>query len=56
METGQVGDLYLYSVGGTGGTEVTTILWLCIAPAFPNPPTFTPATWAQVQLGNAIGG
>jgi len=56
MQTGQVGDLYLFSVAqevGTSGTyDYTTILWLCIAPAVPG----GQAMWAQVQLGDTAGG
>ena len=59
--SGQVGDLYLYSVvrppviGGERGVssfgfphQYETILWLCIAPSGPG----HSATWAQVQLGD----
>jgi hypothetical protein len=56
MQTGQVGDLYLFSqeyeVGTTGTYHISTILWLCIAP----PADGGPAVWAQVQLGDLIGG
>ena len=56
LNNGQVGDLYLYSqaqeVGTTGTYDYTTILWLCIAPKVPN----GQALWAQVQLGDTIGG
>jgi hypothetical protein len=56
MTTGQVGDLYLFSVaqevGTTGTYDYMTILWLCIAPALPG----SQAMWAQVQLGDTIGG
>ena len=55
METGQVGDLYLWSVsqevGTTGTYDYTTILWLCLAPA-----GLGDATWAQISLGDTIGG
>jgi hypothetical protein len=56
LETGQVGDLYLFSVGGEVGTtgtyNYTTILWLCIAPPVPG----SQAVWAQVPLGDTVGG
>ena len=57
MQTGQVGDLYLYSVAqevGTSGTyDYQTILWLCIEP---NDVPGGTAAWAQVQLGDVVGG
>lgn len=56
MQTGQVGDLYLYSqeheVGTTGTYHYSTMLWLCIAPTVPG----GQAMWAQVQLGDLTGG
>lgn len=56
MQNGKVGDLYFFSVAqevGTSGTfDYTSILWLCIAPA--SPPA--QAVWAQIQLGDTIGG
>lgn len=56
MQSGHTGDLYLYSVaeevGTTGTYHYTTILWLCIAPA----PQGGQAMWAQVALGDTVGG
>jgi len=56
MQSGHTGDLYLYSVaeevGTTGTYHYTTILWLCIAPA----PPLGQAMWAQVALGDTVGG
>lgn len=56
MQTGQVGDLYMYSqeeeVGTTGTYNVSTTLWLCIAP----PADGGQAVWAPVQLGDLVGG
>jgi hypothetical protein len=56
MQTGQTGQLYLYSHTeyflGTDESNTKTILWLCVAPA----PAGGQATWAQVQLGDLIGG
>jgi hypothetical protein len=56
METGRVGDLYLYSqaqeVGTSGTYHYSTSLWLCIAPSVPG----GQAMWAQVQLGDLVGG
>jgi hypothetical protein len=58
MQTGQVGDLYLYTeateVGTTGTYHFNTILWLCVSPAWQH--EGDPAVWAQVQLGDTIGG
>ena len=52
FESGQTGDLYLYSVVSEvnrAGTSIyETILWLCISPAV----TGQTAIWAQVQLGD----
>jgi hypothetical protein len=57
MQTGQVGDLYLFSVAqevGTSGTyDYNTILWLCIAPVVS---AGEQAVWAPVQLGDTVGG
>jgi hypothetical protein len=57
MESGQPGDLYLFSVskevGTTGTFDIATMLWLCIAPAAG---AGTQAMWAQVQLGDTVGG
>jgi hypothetical protein len=56
MQSGHTGDLYLYSVaeevGTTGTYHYTTVLWLCIAPA----PAGGQAMWAQVSLGDTVGG
>lgn len=56
LNSGQVGELCLYSVGQelgkTGTSRYTTILWLCIAPAAPR----KQSVWAQVQLGDTFGG
>jgi hypothetical protein len=56
MQGGQPGDLYLFSVaqevGTTGTYDYTTILWLCIAPAVER----GQALWAQVPLGDTVGG
>jgi hypothetical protein len=56
MQSGKVGDLYLFSVaqevGTTGTFDVNTMLWLCIAPAAGG----VRALWAQVQLGDTVGG
>jgi hypothetical protein len=56
MQSGHTGDLYLYSVaeevGTTGTYNYSTILWLCIAPA----PAGGQAMWAQVSLGDTVGG
>jgi hypothetical protein len=56
MQSGHTGDLYLYSVaeevGTTGTYHYSTILWLCIAPA----PAGGQAMWAQVSLGDTVGG
>jgi hypothetical protein len=58
MQTGQVGDLYLFSVatevGTTGTYQFNTILWLCVSPAWQH--IDNQALWAQVQLGDTIGG
>ncbi len=51
MKTGQVGDLYLFSVSQEAGKAGTT-LWLCVAPAGPG----SDAAWAQLALGDTIGG
>jgi hypothetical protein len=56
LQSGHTGDLYLYSVaeevGTTGTYHYTTVLWLCIAPAPPG----GQAMWAQVSLGDTVGG
>ena len=57
LQNGQVGDLYFYSVAqevGTSGTfDFTSILWLCLMPALS---AGSQAVWAQIQLGDTIGG
>ena len=58
MQTGQVGDLYLFSgleeVGTSGTYDLTTILWLWIYPA--SGQLGSQAMWASVQLGDTVGG
>ena len=58
FQTGQVGDLYLFSVAeevGTSGTfDFNTILWLCVSPAAQH--LDNQAVWAPVQLGDTVGG
>jgi hypothetical protein len=58
MQTGQVGDLYLYSTsyqpGDSGTYNYNTILWLCLSPAWQH--NDNQAVWAPVQLGDTIGG
>lgn len=58
MQTGQVGDLYLFSVaqevGTTGTSHFNTILWLCLSSASQHEDS--QAVWAQIQLGDSIGG
>jgi hypothetical protein len=58
MQTGQVGDLYLFSVAqdvGTSGTyDFNTILWLCVSPGWQH--ISGQAVWAPIQLGETIGG
>jgi hypothetical protein len=61
MQTGQPGDLYLFSAehevdsgaAGTGTESFTTSLWLCI---WPKTGPGEEALWAQVQLGDTVGG
>jgi hypothetical protein len=55
LDTGQVGDLYLYSreIGlPHENLAQITILWLCIKPAVAG----GQALWAQVQLAGTFGG
>jgi hypothetical protein len=59
LETGQVGDLYMYSdaheVGSVDSETLSynTLLWLCV---IPKQTSGSQAVWVQVAFGDSVGG